>query len=210
LSVPRVPSTKRPSIPERSAAKVREALEKDIEKAFVFDDHRTRHPVGKQVAPGFIMAATDGHRALMVRGDGPKHADPFKAKRKHSVIVEKDFGERLLEVGTCRDTQNEWIHFDFTGGRLTLSAEQSGDFEASAEVESAFHKGPDTVLVLNYNYVKAGLGVWPLKISWTDEDNYVVFQPAQANLSDADDWYQIIMPVRLTKVAWATPKAKAS
>lgn len=91
----------RPRIVERDPTVIRARLEAEIMKnADRMGSRAGRDYVGKLGAPNYLISATDGHRALLVSGSG--EAGPgkteFRNDRKYSAVLERDFGERLLEV----------------------------------------------------------------------------------------------------------------
>lgn len=196
----KLPSTKRPRIPERNPTRVREQIEKDIARAVKKDPDGTRHAtnyVGRWARRGYVIVATDGHRLLAAKGpaDPDGKVENFSDKRDHGIVFGPEFGERLIEVATMADDRSHLVKMRICDGAVSLEAETAEYGEAVAILDPLNTvDAPDMVIGLNWKYLKPALGAWDLYFSFNNATEYVVLQPMQ--LGFEDDWYYVLMPMR--------------
>ncbi len=180
------------------SVKTFERLKASIEKR-AGEQRGMKNIIGCPVMEGWQVAATDGHRALLTRGEGTGDKVPlFDTDKAHIVAcLESEFHLLLKQSLIMADERSSMVRFIGTDGQLALSStheepagqrdgNDSGSFEGSIEsnCETPWH------IALNGNYVEPVCGTWPLAVWFTEPESAVMFEPLDSS------WRYVVMPFK--------------
>ncbi len=191
---------KLPALNPRNDGSVKtfERLKASIEKS-AEEKTKLRNVVGCPAMEGWQIAATDGHRALLARGEGTGETVPLFDVAKSQIVasLESEFQLVLKQALLMCEERVRMVRFVGKDGQLTLSSthaepagqrdgNDSGDFEGSIEAncETSWH------VALNPDYVEPVCGVWPLHIWFSEPESPTMFEPWDSS------WRYVVMPLK--------------
>ena len=172
---------------EKTLARLTKSIKKARERE---DNPRVDRMVGTQQGE-FVMTETDGHRALLQRGEGkPTEYKMLEKLPPNSVKLEDP--ELFLAVKRAliiADKDSKLVKLDLDRG-LTVRAECEGDtFEQFFTV--VHDRWRSVVLGVNGSYLLDCLGSWPLFLHWSDAEGVMVLRP------EDDSWRYAVMLMRV-------------
>lgn len=139
----------------------------------------------------YYIAATDGHRALLLlgEGNGKEMAGGFGDIPFNFVILPEQFYTAMQRA--IAFTEDPWaITITINAESLTVKAEVEGNtYEEDIIAPSTAE--PSVTIGLNAKYLIDALGVWPLYLHFADSEQAVVLRP------DDDSWRYLLMPLQL-------------
>lgn len=148
--------------------------------------------IGKR-AGEFYLAATDGHRALLLP-DNREEREGMPAEFGElppNTFVTGAWFFLALKRAMCISNEEPWgISLKIDAKSVTMEAEYEGD-TFSERLTAIVQGGSGCRLGLNGRYLQDALGVWPLYLHFTDAEHMVVLRP------EGDSWRYLLMPLEL-------------
>lgn len=112
-------------------------LTKELDKQA---DDRTRECIGRDAGGGFVIVATDGARALLMRGPATKPGEPLTSLLKAQRSTELDYSKALIDAlkrmrAANSDRKRGWLALtvDPDARTLTLATHDSNDLTEARE-----------------------------------------------------------------------------
>lgn len=188
---------------EESSTKTFERLKASIDKRASRDPSRNMERfTGRPCMPGWYIVATDGHRALLGRGEGTGERVPTFDKLQETAhivcsIDDPEFHLALKRALVMTEENQSKVRLIGCPGLLALSSahgepygqrdgNDAGDFEETLTVNS----GSNWRVAIDANFVEPACGSWPLVVWHSDQDSAVMFEPQDSS------WRYVVMPIR--------------
>lgn len=169
------------------------------------DEDRLKAMTGKGCGPGWVIAATNGHFALLEPGevkDSAQYAWLSDVSKHHKVVLcDNELGCALDRAAIMSNERSRAVVlFAEAGadkGYIYAADSDAGEMiescgvGLSAELTKGFRVG------LDWKYLEMVLGVWPLAMWWKGDESAVVFEAAGKDGKAA--WRMVVMPMRVDK-----------
>ncbi len=204
----RIPALSKPG-PEWKARKEKASstarrFKKSIEDANKKNDEieRMKRHYGKEHGNGWILTATDVHRALFERGSGEKAADDLNLtgfqRYKEAYCDDPEFHLAVKRALVMAPENTSQVKLIIENGTLSVRSRNKdpqceGEFEQSLPISHT----DDVEVRFNGKYLEGILGFWPLRMIWNGKkgkggDDRWIFTA----IGDEDEYRFVIMPMR--------------
>lgn len=182
--------------PKPRVSRKREDVEKLIAKKRdnLSDGQRERMESfkGRVMIPGWVITETDGHRAVVVRGEGK--GNPVMSSFKPVGWVSFDnpaLFMALSRLGVWVGDYESCIRWSIEQDQVTLTY-QTYDVEGEEVVATTGGQGgPGSSITvgLDVSYTLDALGSWPVIIRFQDAESPLLFE--------FGDWGYVVMPMKI-------------
>ncbi len=177
---------------EETPADTFERLKVAIDKRMAKDTYKNvSRYVGRTVWDGWRIASTDGHMALIERGEGTGPAFPVIDISQTHIVASFDNPEFHLAVKRALvmcDERSDKVRLISAPGSVTITSAdpQMGTFDESLQVNS----GEFWHVAIDGKYLECALGSWPMAFWYRDVDSPVMLEPFDSS------WRLVIMPIK--------------
>jgi hypothetical protein len=152
---------------------------------------------GKACPDGFRIVATNGHWALLEKGEGTGKPLDWLGSLKGcsmAVIETPEFWHAVQRARVMADERSQMaqIRADLLGHMWLYSSNSDSDFDAGDFVERipTIQCDREWQVGLNCKYLEIPLGSWPITVWVKDSESQVVFEAKNRS------WRFVIMPMR--------------
>lgn len=170
-----------------------ESSEKTIARLKKIKDEHTERWLDRR-SGDFYLAATDGHRALLLPDDGKERkelTDDFGELPNSNIRLSEGF-YTILQRAIAIHTEAPWaVSLDIDFGSSTVRAEADDGDTYQESVLSIGVLTSTPTIGFNAKFLTAPLGVWPIYLHFTDAEHMVVMRP------EDDSWRYLLMPLKL-------------
>ncbi len=159
-------------------------------------DKRAKDHVGWR-AGDFYLAATDGHRALLLPFPVPdtlkerKELPPDMSELPYSFVELPDCFYTVLQRAIAIHSDAPWAVSLDIGERFIVKAKADDHDTFQEEIATFMLVTKGATIGFNAKYLMDALGVWPLYLHFTDAEHMVVLRP------EDDSWRYLLMPLKL-------------